>query len=41
MKFGLYSDGGVKTCAGRPGSQGYEAIDAATYAKWGVDYLVC
>ena len=24
---------------GRPGSLGYEDIDAATYASWGVDYL--
>jgi len=39
FKFGIYSDRGTKTCAGRPGSQGYEAIDANTYAAWGVDYL--
>ncbi len=39
LKFGLYSDGGVKTCAGRPGSRGYEFQDARTYASWGVDYL--
>ena len=25
--------------AGRPGSLGYEAFDANTYASWGVDYL--
>ncbi|XP_065828019.1 uncharacterized protein [Oscarella lobularis] len=37
--FGLYSDSGSKTCAGRPGSLGYETEDAQTYAKWGVDYL--
>jgi len=30
---------GYRTCAGRPGSLGYEKIDAATYAEWGVDYL--
>ena len=24
LKFGLYSDAGIKTCAGRPGSLGYE-----------------
>jgi len=34
LKFGLYSDAGYKTCEGRPGSLGYEEIDAATYAKW-------
>eukprot|EP00823_Brevimastigomonas_motovehiculus_P007914 TRINITY_DN70_c0_g1_i1.p1 TRINITY_DN70_c0_g1~~TRINITY_DN70_c0_g1_i1.p1 ORF type:complete len:524 (-),score=120.74 TRINITY_DN70_c0_g1_i1:421-1992(-) len=39
MKFGLYSDAGYKTCAGRPGSLGYESYDANTYAKWTVDYL--
>eukprot|EP00191_Tetraselmis_sp_GSL018_P000847 CAMPEP_0177605626 /NCGR_PEP_ID=MMETSP0419_2-20121207/16810_1 /TAXON_ID=582737 /ORGANISM="Tetraselmis sp., Strain GSL018" /LENGTH=465 /DNA_ID=CAMNT_0019099805 /DNA_START=428 /DNA_END=1827 /DNA_ORIENTATION=- len=39
MKFGIYSDAGYKTCAGRPGSWRYEDIDAATYASWGVDYL--
>jgi alpha-galactosidase len=39
LKFGLYSDAGVKTCAGRPGSRGYEYQDARQYAAWGVDYL--
>eukprot|EP01084_Bolivina_argentea_P286209 490954_1 len=39
LKFGLYSDAGTKTCAGRPGSLGYETDDANTYASWGVDYL--
>ena len=39
LLFGLYSDAGTKTCAGRPGSLGYEDIDAQTYAEWGVDYL--
>jgi alpha-galactosidase len=39
LKFGVYSDAGYKTCAGRPGSLGYETIDASTYASWGVDYL--
>jgi len=39
LKFGIYSDRGTLTCAGRPGSQGYESIDARTYASWGVDYL--
>lgn len=27
------------TCGGRFGSLGYEAIDAKTYASWGIDYL--
>ena len=39
LKFGLYSDAGLTTCQGRPGSLGYEYIDAETYAGWGVDYL--
>jgi alpha-galactosidase len=39
LKIGIYSDAGWKTCAGRPGSRGREYQDAATYAKWGVDYL--
>ena len=37
--YGVYTDRGNKTCVGRPGSQGYEEIDAKTYAGWGVDYL--
>ena len=39
LKFGIYSDAGRLTCAGRPGSQGHEYQDALTYARWGVDYL--
>ena len=39
LKFGLYSDAGFYTCQFRPGSLGYEEIDAQTYADWGVDYL--
>ena len=39
LKFGLYSDAGTKTCAGRPGSQGHEYQDALQYARWDVDYL--
>jgi alpha-galactosidase len=39
LKFGIYSDAGTKTCAGRPGSQGHEYQDAIRYAQWGVDYL--
>lgn len=37
--FGIYSSAGTKTCAGYPGSLGYETIDANTWASWGVDYL--
>jgi alpha-galactosidase len=39
MKFGLYSDAGMLTCAKRPGSIGHEYQDAKQYANWGVDYL--
>jgi len=39
LKFGLYTDRGSSTCEGRPGSEGNEALDAATFASWGVDYL--
>jgi len=39
LKFGIYSDVGARTCAGRPGSRGHEYQDALTYASWGVDYL--
>ena len=39
MMFGVYTDRGPMTCAGRPAAQGFEAIDAATYANWTVDYL--
>ena len=39
LKFGIYTDRGTATCVGRPGSLGYEMIDAQTYAKWGVDYV--
>ena len=39
LKFGIYSDAGSKTCAGRPGSRGHEYQDALQYAAWGVDYL--
>ena len=39
LKFGVYSCAGSLTCAGRPGSRGYQFQDARTYAEWGVDYL--
>ena len=34
LLYGLYSDAGYKTCEKRPGSLGFEEIDAKTYAKW-------
>jgi alpha-galactosidase len=39
LKFGIYESPGATTCAGKTGSQGHEAQDAQTFAKWGVDYL--
>ncbi len=39
LLFGLYTDVGPKTCAGRPASFGFEDRDAATYAEWGADYI--
>ena len=39
LKFGIYTDRGNQTCAGRAGSGGHEDLDAATFAEWGVDYL--
>ncbi|KAL4435858.1 hypothetical protein ABPG77_000620 [Micractinium sp. CCAP 211/92] len=39
LKFGIYGDAGAFTCAGFPGSRGYEEVDAQTFAEWGVDYL--
>jgi len=39
LKLGLYSCRGTQTCQRAPGSHGYEALDARTYAAWGVDYL--
>ena len=35
----MYSCGGYLTCAGYPGSFGYEWIDARTFAEWEVDFL--
>lgn len=39
LKFGLYNCAGTKTCAGYPGTRGYEYQDARFYAKLGVDFL--
>ncbi|KAJ8119524.1 hypothetical protein ONZ43_g3540 [Nemania bipapillata] len=39
FKIGIYSSAGTATCAGYPASIGYESIDAATWAAWGIDYL--
>ncbi|CRJ84731.1 hypothetical protein BN1708_009137 [Verticillium longisporum] len=39
LKVGIYSNAGLSTCGGFAASLGYEDIDAATFAKWGIDYL--
>jgi len=39
LKFGIYTDRGVLTCAGAPGSYGREKLDAQTFANWGVDFV--
>ncbi|CAB3251199.1 unnamed protein product [Arctia plantaginis] len=39
LKFGIYEDYGSSTCAGYPGVEGHEKIDADTLASWNIDYL--
>jgi alpha-galactosidase len=39
LKFGIYSDAAEMTCAGYPGSFGFEEQDAGQWAAWGVDFL--
>jgi len=39
LKIGIYSDAAEKTCAGYPGSFGFEHQDAAQWAEWGFDFL--
>ena len=39
LKLGIYSDYGLTTCAGFPGSYGHYEQDANTFAEWGVDFL--
>ena len=40
LTFGMYSDQGVKSCAGEPGSKGHEELDAKTFSSWGAAYLM-
>ena len=37
LLFGLYTARGPRTCCGKAGSYGHEAIDARTYAEWQID----
>lgn len=39
LKFGVYTARGSRTCQNRPGAYEHEALDAATYCSWGLDYL--
>ncbi|RPB06716.1 glycoside hydrolase [Morchella conica CCBAS932] len=39
LKIGIYSDAGLTTCSGFPGSLNYETVDAETFSGWGIDYL--
>lgn len=39
LKIGIYSSPGRLTCGGYLGSLHHEKQDAATFAKWGIDYL--
>lgn len=39
LKFGLYNCAGTLTCAGYPGTRGYEYQDARFYASMQIDYL--
>ncbi|XP_050416808.2 alpha-galactosidase A [Patella vulgata] len=39
LKFGIYEDFGVQTCAKFPGSEYHLQLDAQTFADWGVDLL--
>ncbi|KAF7958843.1 hypothetical protein EAE96_002374 [Botrytis aclada] len=36
---GIYTDAGINSCGGYPGSYGYEELDARAFASWGFDYL--
>jgi alpha-galactosidase len=39
IRFGIYSSPGPTTCGGYLGSYQHEEQDAATYVRWGIDYL--
>ena len=39
MKLGIYSSNGTLTCEDLPASLGNEALDADTFAEWGIEYL--
>lgn len=39
LTFAIYSAESTETCGGYPASKDYEALDAQTFASWGVDYI--
>src|SRR5688500_18182542 len=39
LKMGIYSDAADRTCAGYPGSFGFEEQDARLWASWEMDFL--
>ncbi len=39
VKLGIYSSNGTLTCEDLPASLGNEAIDADTFAEWGIEYF--
>ncbi len=39
LKVGIYSSNGYLTCEDMPASLGNEALDADTFAEWGIEYF--
>ena len=39
FKIGIYTSASSRACGGNWGSRGYEQIDAAAFADWGVDWV--
>lgn len=39
LKLGIYTSNGTHTCEDLPASLGNEAIDADTFAEWGIEYF--
>lgn len=39
LKLGIYTSNGTHTCEDMPASLGYEAIDAKTFAEWGIEFF--
>ena len=39
LRAGIYTSIGTTTCAGFIGSKYHEAVDAATFAEWGFDFI--